>query len=483
MNSDADALAQAGYGETEWLISGQASRYRVPAGIREDGTAYAAADSSGAFGAPAAATAPASNQTPGETDTRPNAQWLGSGHPYATRLLVRRPLEPARFNGSVVVEWLNVSTGQDLDFVYAATRELLVRAGYAWVGVSAQRVGVERLVAWNPARYNTLSVAAPSADPSTGQSLDPVHAPTGAAGGDVLCWDIFSQVAQALRGAAQQVFGVPELQRLVAVGESQAAFRLTRYYNSLQPLHGAYDGFLLYDRAGPGPLRGDVKTRLISIGTEFMVAHLGGPSPADTEHHRSWELAGASHVSLAEMLGYIDPQVRRDAGMRSNEQVCSLTDVLLQGGPSESDPPPDPLWSTVPNGDLMKAALQALTRWVAEGLAPPSAPRLVVDTQGQLLRDAEGRVQGGIRCAAYEAPTAHNLGVTDSGPRLAGSHRDFTAQEMLRRYGSAAAYEARVQGVVQANVAQGFLLAEDAARVLSQAREVAQTLLPTNAIV
>src|SRR5262245_17443796 len=31
--------------------------------------------------------------------------------PYTTRLLVRRPAARARFNGTVVVEWLNVSGG------------------------------------------------------------------------------------------------------------------------------------------------------------------------------------------------------------------------------------------------------------------------------------------------------------------------------------------------------------------------------------
>lgn len=115
-------------------------------------------------------------------DPAEEAVCIDTGHPYATRVLVRRPADPARFNGTVVVEWLNVSAGQDLDFVYAATRELIVRAGYAWVGVSAQRVGVECLVAWNPQRYAGLSVAAPLEDPVSLAPLDPAQAFTGAAG-------------------------------------------------------------------------------------------------------------------------------------------------------------------------------------------------------------------------------------------------------------------------------------------------------------
>ena len=33
---------------------------------------------------------------------------------FATRLLVRRPIDPARFNGTVVLFWNNVSLGFDL---------------------------------------------------------------------------------------------------------------------------------------------------------------------------------------------------------------------------------------------------------------------------------------------------------------------------------------------------------------------------------
>lgn len=74
-------------------------------------------------------------------DRMQNAQQIDSNNPYVTRALVRRSVDPARFNGTVIVEWLNVTLDQDIDFVFGATRELLVREGYAWIGVSAQRNG------------------------------------------------------------------------------------------------------------------------------------------------------------------------------------------------------------------------------------------------------------------------------------------------------------------------------------------------------
>ncbi len=62
---------------------------------------------------------------------------------FTTRLVVRRPADAAAFNGCAVVEWLNVSSGSDAAPEYSYLAAELVRAGYAWVGVSAQYVGVE----------------------------------------------------------------------------------------------------------------------------------------------------------------------------------------------------------------------------------------------------------------------------------------------------------------------------------------------------
>lgn len=434
LNALAPAHAAPGLVEQEFRLSGTAARYRFPAP---------------------------------EVD----AERIDDGHAYATRLLVRRPADASRFNGTVVVEWLNVSAGQDLDFVYAAARELIARAGIAWVGVSAQRVGVERLAAWNPQRYAGLTVAAPADNPADANPLDPADVFTGAAGGDVLCWDIFSHAALVLRHQPD-LLGLPAVRVLVAAGESQSAFRLSRYFNALQPALGLYDGFLLYDRGGPHALRQDVPAKLIAIGSEFF-AEYAGTSPPDCGNQRWWELAGAGHVSLDEMENYIDPQVRRDRTVLVDGRALGLSDVMAQGREDQAPP----MWSRVPNGDLVKAALHALDRWITLGIEPVGAPRLqlsAADAQGtsRLLRDADGRVYGGVRYAAYEVPTATNVGVTDGPPRLAGFHLDFTPKDLQRRYGSAQRYQAQVDSVVQANLVQGFLLPEEAQRVLTEARRV-----------
>src|SRR4029078_10406313 len=62
---------------------------------------------------------------------------------FATRVAVRRPESPGSFSGTVVVEWLNVSSGSDAAPDWTYLSDEIVRRGHAWVGVCAQHVGVE----------------------------------------------------------------------------------------------------------------------------------------------------------------------------------------------------------------------------------------------------------------------------------------------------------------------------------------------------
>jgi hypothetical protein len=84
--------------------------------------------------------------------------------PYTTRVLVMTPADPEEFNGTVFVEWLNVSGGLDASPDWTHGHLQMAREGAAYVGVSAQLVGVNQLksstgppVPGDPARYGFLS--------------------------------------------------------------------------------------------------------------------------------------------------------------------------------------------------------------------------------------------------------------------------------------------------------------------------------------
>ena len=61
---------------------------------------------------------------------------------YTTRMLVRRPADPKKFNGTVIVEWNNVTAQHDQTPDYFWSYPMILREGYAYVIVSAQKAGI-----------------------------------------------------------------------------------------------------------------------------------------------------------------------------------------------------------------------------------------------------------------------------------------------------------------------------------------------------
>ena len=103
-----------------------------------------------------AATSRRSSTSPARpTPTRQTARSSRPSVPYRTRVDRPPPGVADEFNGTVLVEWQNVTAGYDLDALWNRRH---LREGYAWVGVSAQRVGVNQLRGWSPTRYGTLDV-------------------------------------------------------------------------------------------------------------------------------------------------------------------------------------------------------------------------------------------------------------------------------------------------------------------------------------
>src|SRR5215831_2850455 len=141
--------------------------------------------------------------------------------PYTTRLLVRYPTDPTKFNGTVVFEWLNDTTGGDQDPVWSELYTELLNQGYAYVGVTAQNAGMSDLKIWDPQRYGSLG------DSNDGQS-----------------YDIFTQAAQVARAGTANLLGGLKPATVIGAGDSQSAFRVVTYVNAIQPLSHAFDGFL-----------------------------------------------------------------------------------------------------------------------------------------------------------------------------------------------------------------------------------------------
>lgn len=399
------------------------------------------------------------------TSYRPQGELGGDGRwtfepageaEYRTRVLVRRPADPERFSGTVVVEWLNVSGGVDANPEWVSVREEVLRSGDAWVGVSAQRIGVEG----GPVLVQVEGVAGSDQQGTGLKGIDPERYGELAHPGDGFSFDIYTQVARALRAGAG--LDGQEPQRLIAAGESQSAYALVTYYNGVQPLTRAFDGFFVHsrgaaslpviDEAGgyadlaggiggtPTTFRTDEAAPVMNVQTEGDLTGVLNSLPArqdDSDTFRLWEVAGTAHADT------------HLVGPNASALDCS---VPINDGPMHV---------------VTKAALHALKAWVETGEAPPTAPRLEV-TDGDtpaIRRDDDGIALGGIRTPPVDVPVVALSGEPGPDPSticlLMGSTRPLPADRLAELHPSADDYLSRYEDAADEVIDAGFVLDAD----------------------
>jgi hypothetical protein len=390
----------------------------------------------------------------------------GAETPYKTRILVRMP-PAARFNGTVVVEWMQEYFGYERDTSFRWDAATLLRQGYGWVGVSLQHEGIDdptppqtftfgtitfttgmTLHRWDSQRYGSLTV------PSTDLGLD-----------------ILTQVGRAI-GPDHAETGVDpfpgyNVRRLIAIGDTEAASHLAFYVNAVQPQTHVFDGFLLKDlvpsqfqlAAGVStptapPLRTDVDVPVIMVDTETAAVQLihqpEGPKL------RVWEPAGSSHTTGAYMA-LTGKASARDFGVDPNEGLCPIGYA-----------------NSFPLQYITGAALTAVNRWAKTGVPAPSFPQFIVTGTGQdavTPFDKYGNSAGGMRNPWVDVPIAR---YDWRGPCVGGSGRTypFSAAQLTILYGTPQNYHAKFEAAVHAAEKKDILLPEDAKAAIVQADSV-----------
>jgi hypothetical protein len=442
-------LASVGYQEQEFFLSGTATSYTSTSLLTTDG------------------------------------KWNGiTAHdaaPYTTRAIVRRPIDPEEFNGTVIVEWLNVSGAVDAGPDWTLSHNELVRDGFAWVGVSAQWQGVQAakgnaplVVPGDPVRYAPLS-----------------HP------GDSYSYDMFSQAGQAIRDSSELMLDGLTPRRLIAVGESQSAGRLVTYINAIQPRDHEYNGFLVHSRGGGGaPLRqiapgtpipatpndgvpgvaaGGTKFRddltepvfVFETETDMFNSNLT-VRQADTNLFRLWEVAGSSHFDWYGLgIGPADTGNGQGAVLNLGAELSPPNDdgsgrfnctlAMNTGGTH---------W-------VLDAAIYWTNRWVKRGTPPPIGQRLQTTQVSPVVfaKDTNGNTAGGVRSPQVDAPVAAlgGIGNTPAFCTLFGTTVPFTQNQLAALYATHEKFVMRWAHAAHQDVKGGFLLRADAEELIDSA--------------
>ena len=370
--------------------------------------------------------------------------------PYKTRILVYRPTDPHRFNGTTIVEWDNVTAQNAEEPMWTWLHPMVFREGYAYVFVSAQAAAVccgpRSHQLWDPVRYAGLN-----------------HP------GDDYSFDIYSQVVQAVRSPqGVDAMGGLKTKRVLAVGNSQSASRLHTYVNTVQRDAGVVDAFLL-DAGGSKKFTGEPLVPVVQLLSEDG---LSPDAPNVSANYRLWEVPGASHndadtgahdasnsrtTTHAPKQPYAaEEEIHRHShyGEEGLSTHATCAPVLLGGG------------NEYPRRYAVRAAAHHLDRWVKTGKPAPAAPRAEFDALGLPSRDAHGNALGGLRLPPLDVPVA-TYAATTCG--LFGSTVAFDLLTLAQLYPSHDDYVTKMQAATDRAVAAGFLLPHDAEELMTLA--------------
>lgn len=370
---------------------------------------------------------------------------------FATRCVVRRPVDPAACSGTLVVEWLNVSSGSDAAPDWTYLSDEIVRRGHVWAGVSAQLVGVEG----GTAAVGDLGLAPLKANPRYAD----LHHP-----GDAFSYGIFTTTA---RGLAEGPLADLDITIRLAVGESQSAYALTSYVNGVHEHEGLFDGFLVHSRGGaamplgepgaavdigefrngpPTLVRDDLDVPVVMVQTETDLTGRLQYLPArqdDSARVRLWEVAGTAHADKFQ-IGEFESFLGCPRPVNTGQQAY-----------------------------VVRAALRHLETWARDGAAAPKAARLTTQG-GAFVVDDVGNVRGGVRTPVVDAPTAVLRGDADADApvicQLFGSTLPLDDGTLRFLYADRAAYLKAYAEATDEAIAAGFVLAEDRDAVLAEAR-------------
>lgn len=322
---------------------------------------------------------------------------------YETRILVHRPANGDKFNGTVIVEWADMSNGYELTYSEA---QGIYENGFAYVSVTADQEGADSLREWDHERYGDLNI------PDAG-----------------MAYDIFTQAARATgpqrqAGAIDPMDGL-EVKRTVAVGVSDAGSAVLSYANGVQPIEDTFDALIIAVCGGEARafgsdtntietlVRSDLTVPVMVLNSQSEALSYAQYRQPDTDLFCSWEIAGASHA----------PD-RQSRFLRQKTDRDGITDATERK--YEEYLPNEVNWLYT-----LDAAYLRVHEWITDGTVPQSFEPLAIENNAYVL-DAYGNVLGGVRLPEMEIPTARYIARPDQ-PQ-AGYTIRFSEEELKGLY-------------------------------------------------
>jgi len=281
-----------------------------------------------------------------------------NGQPYQTRIVIRKPIDNAKFSGIVLAESMHPSANA-WEFHFMHT--YMMSSGH--IGLEIVTSPPAQLMEFNQERYKDMKIQPDQAS------------------------QIIAQVGAAIRSKekANPLAGLP-IRHMLMAGTSASAGVLINYLPThmvyrLSDMKPIFEGFMPTSN-GANIQKIDVPLIQMPTMTEASGGNLptrqDGDAPGD--QYRDYEVSGIAHLDT-----------RNVDAFRPN-------------------PCKNPI-SMFPLGAYHSVSLDYLLQWVDKGTAPPHAERFLMDrnaaNDGSLMAlDEYGNPKGGIRNPYVDVPVA-----------------------------------------------------------------------------
>jgi hypothetical protein len=400
--------------------------------------------------------------------------------PYITRILVRKPQDPVRFNGTVIIEpfsWFGERAAG-----WILTREYLLREGYAYVGYTlninrpaqdpkllpedeklyGNIVNFEFMRRFDYARYAPLSAYYDPAKFLRGDFPDP-FVPQSQGIGAQLALLLKSNSANSplrpLPVARVYVNSWAVTAQVWMDYLDQGRHQQWRMPDG-RPLIDAYmTGRMAYGEVGgdvvrvPRKMPDDVPFVTIYTQSELMhdaMENIALPPDTDQPQLRYYEVTGTPHLRLADL---------------GTEHV-----EILPKQAKPDDPRCNHLYDE-PAEMIFSALLDGMDVWVREGKPMPKSPRVTREGAGVARDPRDGNMIGGIRPPWIKVPVAVYWTEQESHcGTVYDTKVPYSRARLKKLYDNYANYARQFEAAKAAAVSERYLLPEDAASLAPVAK-------------
>jgi hypothetical protein len=396
---------------------------------------------------------------------------------YRSRMIVWTPKDPARFNGTTVVEWAHVSVGDfELTYDVKAQSSMLIEQGYAFVLVSAQQRGI-------------CSEGASGCPSSSLRGVDPERYGTLNHPGDDYSFDIFNQALQAIKyptGTAP--LGNLATQFIIAEGFQMMRDRSSPLGNpnADTPPLGVSGPLNAYQSNGAAEARLADAFLIDSAAPLVEPAQYVSPTlhhldesairrtPVDNgPNHITWEIVGLPHLDLwaASLVSVPKPGALPPLLSREEEEALRVPFEDFGQAPGTVE---KQCTTSYTRQYTLAAALAALRHWLETGVRPAEPPHIErvgpppTSAGMRLSRDGNGNAIGGLRSPIVDVPVA-TYNAESCG--VSGTMTPFSPERLAELYPTHRSYVEQLLVATDAAVDGGILLCHDAQIIMRKASE------------